>query len=190
MLNKTMIMKTAIVIFLLGVVQLIACSDDDSAPTNRIVFVDLHDGKAGYNQAFPLDIDEDGVHEFVFNATLMADPIGDHLRFTLVSRLNNEVAGENSNIKVLSANQPIGSTLTFDYDTEVLVIKTTTAEGVTWWGNWQGVQNRYIGIRFRLKGTEYYGWLRVSVDQANEHVVIHDMAYSRGDLPAGAIQEP
>src|SRR5690606_1221222 len=31
---------------------------------------------------------------------------------------------------------------------------------------------------------------QLSVDQANEHVVIHDMAYSRGDLPAGAIQEP
>jgi hypothetical protein len=58
--------------------------------------------------------------------------------------------------------------------------------GAMWWGNWSGIQNKYIGVRFRLERTTYFGWIRVSVDEDEEKVTVHDMAYSRIELTAGA----
>lgn len=142
-----------------------------------------------FAESFLIDIDGDGMPEYIFNTTLIADPVGDHLRFALVSRMNNEVAGENGNADVLSPGEQIGPGLAFDYDTEVLVVKSTTEEDIAWWGKWKGVQSKYIGIRFPLKGMVHYGWIRVSVNESEDLVVIHDMAYSQRDLNAGAISK-
>lgn len=54
-----------------------------------------------FAESFLIDIDGDGMPEYIFNTTLIADPVGDHLRFALVSRMNNKVAGENGNVDVL-----------------------------------------------------------------------------------------
>lgn len=186
-------MKNLFQLSIATVLLLTGCTDDELAGRQDVVYVDLNDARAGYNQPYALDVDSDGGSEFVFNATLIADAIGDHLRFAVISRYDNAVIGENGNVKVLHAGDPVVQGSAFGYDNEVLAIKTTTPGGVTWWGNWKGAQNKYIGIRFRLSGSTCYGWVRVSLSESEERIVIHDMAYGRGQdrdgIPAGVGDE-
>lgn len=93
--------------------------------------------------------------------------------------------GENDKVAVLPAGEQIAPDGSFDYETEVLVVKTTTNNGTSWWGNWKGIQNKYVGIRFNLDGSSNYGWIRISISESNEQIVIHDMAYSSTEILAG-----
>ncbi|MFN3667418.1 MAG: hypothetical protein ACK4S0_14730 [Sediminibacterium sp.] len=157
----------------------VRCSEDSPVSKQEIIHINLEDAKAGYNKPFSLDIDKDGNGEFIFNATLIADAVGDHLRFAINSRYGNEVIGEYGNVKVLSSGDPVNESGAFDYDNEVLAVRTITNHETTWWGNWKGIQNKYMGIRFQLNGSSYYGWIAISVNEPNEQVIIHDMAYSK-----------
>jgi hypothetical protein len=38
----------------------------------------------------------------------------------------------------------------------------------SFWGNWLGANNRYLGLAFTIHGKTHYGWARLSV-----HVVSH-----------------
>lgn len=164
------------------------CADDCPGHDDKhpeIAYIDFHDAKAAYNLSFPLDIDKDGNNEFVFNTTLLADGVGDHLHFRIVSRSSNEVVGEDGKVEVLSAGESITQGSSFGYDNETLIVKTSTVTGTTWWGNWKGVQNKYLGVRFRLHELSYYGWIQISANETNELVVIHDMAYARSNSAHG-----
>jgi len=44
-------------------------------------------------------------------------------------------------------------------------------------GNWVGVTDRYLGLRFRLDGTWRYGWARLDIDAAPTRFVVKDYAY-------------
>jgi len=33
------------------------------------------------------------------------------------------------------------------------------------WGPWHGAQNRYLGLKFLVKGQVHYGWARLSVSK-------------------------
>jgi hypothetical protein len=163
------------------------CSEVHPVDKQEIIHIHLEDAKAGYNQSFALDINDDGNSEFVFSATLIADVVGDHLRFAIISRYDNEVIGANGNVTALPEGESITSDSSFGFDNEVLVIKTTTQDGITWWGNWKGVQSKYVGVRFRVDGSVCYGWIKLSVNEPNEQIVIHEMAYVKGTGVSGIL---
>lgn len=43
-------------------------------------------------------------------------------------------------------------------------------------GNWIGVTDKYLGVRFDIAGNTHYGWIRLDVD-ANANYVVKDFAY-------------
>ncbi len=180
-------MKSIFLLLFPAILIAAGCEDDTPASKPGIVHIHLDDVKVRYNQPVPLDVDDNGDSEFVFNATLIADAIGDHLRFTIISRYDNAVIGDNGNVEVLSFDEPINPGSTFGTDNEVLVIKTTTNDGTSWWGNWKDVQNAFIGIRFTINGSVRYGWIKVSVSEPNEQLVIHEMAYIKRNTPDGIL---
>lgn len=84
-----------------------------------------------------------------------------------------------SNVQVLyvgdypvcvEAGTPISSTGTWkrpSYD-------VLNNEGTS--GNWINVTNRYLGIRYRMGGSWFYGWARMDIDQAPTHFTLKDYA--------------
>jgi hypothetical protein len=44
-------------------------------------------------------------------------------------------------------------------------------------GNWVGVTDRYLGLRFQVDGSWHYGWARLDIDATPTQFVVKDYAY-------------
>ncbi len=44
-------------------------------------------------------------------------------------------------------------------------------------GNWVGVTDRFLGLRFKLEGSWHYGWARLDIDATPTGFVVKDYAY-------------
>lgn len=45
-------------------------------------------------------------------------------------------------------------------------------------GNWLGVQDKYLGLKFKIGASNYYGWARLNVDTVNWSFTIKDYAFN------------
>jgi len=119
-------------------------------------------------------------------------------RLTYVSGSNNIdhviVDGANSN-ELLTNMQPISSSSSYilakALNTNNLIDSNETiwesfgfmnAQGIysgnpVNLGNWQGVTDKYLGLRFKIAGQWHYGWARLDVDATATSFTIKDYAY-------------
>jgi hypothetical protein len=49
------------------------------------------------------------------------------------------------------------------------------------YGNWVGVNDKYVGLRINVAGQFHYGWARLSVSPTSDTIIIKDYAYQ--ELP-------
>ena len=104
---------------------------------------------------------------------------GDHLQFKIFPRFANSVVGEADSVRVLSDGDMIAPDNALDKFNQIIVVKITSNHGITWQGPWKTAQNKYIGIRFKLAESGcYYGWIKISVNMADEKVIVREMAYN------------
>lgn len=59
-------------------------------------------------------------------------------------------------------------------------------------GNFTGRNNVYLGLKVTDNGTDYYGWVEISVSGFAHLITLHSWAYDDegNDIQAGAIPEP
>ena len=76
-----------------------------------------------------------------------------------------------------------------NYNFPNFVIDTTITD---FYGNFDNVTNKYIGLKVRSGGTFFYGWIRVSTNSDLSSVTVHDWAYENTgvEIAAGEIPEP
>jgi hypothetical protein len=124
----------------------------------------------------PVDIDEDGVNDFILNFGRMVFPDGAsvlHFRmYAVVTALNGSAA--------LVATPVSGGTIV-GAETDSWVGRSEIAtlyvgSSTTVSGPWYGVENQYMPIRFVSDGETHYGWIRMSVD-TNMLWTVYDCAY-------------
>lgn len=53
----------------------------------------------------------------------------------------------------------------------------STSGKPTSYGQWLGVTDRYLGVKFTIKGEVHYGWARLTVGKRISHVVLTGYAY-------------
>jgi hypothetical protein len=66
-------------------------------------------------------------------------------------------------------------------------ITTTTAGGVYYGGSWVNVNNRYLGLRFKIQGKYHFGWARLNVQVANLSITATLTGYAYETIPNKAI---
>lgn len=180
---NTCILVLFIITFMAGCCEIDMPSD--------VAYTDLNNAEVGYNQPYNLDIDTNGDSDFVFTTVLIQADDGDHLQFKIFPRSSNSVVGAADSAAVISDGAVIAPDAAFDKVHQILVAKITSNTGTSWRGAWLGVHNKYVGIRFKLKGADYhYGWVRISVNTVTEKVEVHDMAYcltAGREIHAGSI---
>jgi hypothetical protein len=66
--------------------------------------------------------------------------------------------------------------------------RTTFSKGRTWvTGPWANVRNRYLGLRFQIKGKIHYGWARMTVKVNGADITATLTGYAYETIPNKAI---
>lgn len=130
-----------------------------------------------------LDLNNDGTIDFHFNLTHKATLSGG--TYSSVDQIRVVGYGSNSVLRdpsppyssypyaqVLLSGALIGGSATFSYQD----ILATNSDGYSYWGDWRGVSNAFLGLKLSVNFTTYYGWARLSVDSVCDELIVSDYA--------------
>jgi hypothetical protein len=115
-----------------------------------------------------IDLNNDGTVDFVLVDTFGSTSCGDRSSWLSVigSAASNQVlwqtkVGFRVFASALTRGMPIGSSGKFGgrEEAETMAFKREFGIGSSAGGNFQNVTNRYLGVRFRINGLPYYGWI-------------------------------
>lgn len=122
--------------------------------------------------SYKLDLNHDGVTDFTFTDTFQT------LTSTFRSNLSvRPVAGNGA--EGWTGFRPYASALKLGagigpahyFPGKQMASVNVGPAAVYYVGSWVNVKNRYLGLRFKIKGQTHYGWARLSVIVQNHSVV-------------------
>lgn len=147
---------------------------------------------------FALDIDSNGVDDFIFKAEVSSTASG-KWEFVRVDRgdLDNEMPWpEFPGPNPYSAGQQIDSALPF-LDADVRLIQqfqwsSTSINSSTTVGNWQGAVDAFLPIKFKIDANFHFGYIRMGVlDYDSFEIKAYAYEATPGDpIKAGALPPP
>jgi hypothetical protein len=142
---------------------------------------------------YNLDLNNDGTFDFKFNVTL--NPGGSasaaYTKVGVTPLNSNGIAGSTAGAYVypfaMNNGDSINASLSFN-------MGSNQSMGSYWgasytYGNWTGVNDKYIGLKLDVAGVTRYGWARLDVDAHGTTFTIKDYAYETmpdTGIPAGA----
>lgn len=140
--------------------------------------VDDDNNNGGFT-AVGLDMDQDGTNDFIL-AARDTTTATQHVRYTLVAPLgSNAVAGETPSAYdyalALDAGTMIDNTLNWIAATNTMAYNVDSSNPYN--ENWNGVTDKYLGLRFVTGGSTYYGWARLDVQAIGDVWTLKDFAY-------------
>jgi hypothetical protein len=165
----------------------------------QIVYTDVnpdysHDADdQGAFSVYPLDLNNDAVVDFVIaskDTTIGANRI----RTTLAAPYGagNAVAGETPQAYdyalALDINTMVDATLTWIAASNTMAYNVNDANPYS--ENWNGVTDKYLGLKFVVGGNTHYGWARLDVDALADSIVVKDYAFNatpNGGIMTGAM---
>ena len=139
------------------------------------------------NTLLPLDLNHDGVNDLSFTIGAAADS-----SFLLAYNLRtNGVAGEVQDYRFAAALKPGanidgGRKFLTGPKPDMLWGDWASSGGGGSTGRWKNADDRYLGVKFSIKGNIHYGWVRLSVSRPSRiDAVITGYAYET--IPGKAI---
>jgi hypothetical protein len=153
----------------------------------QIVYTDVNPDFAhpGNEIGYGLDLNNDANFDFaLFSAdTLFAS--GNRLRYTVVApygtaAASNAIAGEAPGgydyALALNSGQMIDNTLNWIAATNTMAYNVNTANPYN--ENWNGVTDKYLGLKFVVAGNTHYGWARLDVLAIADIWTLKDYAFN------------
>lgn len=145
-----------------------------------------------------LDMNNDGNFDFIIasgDSVYVTSNGSFRVRNTVVAGYGtqaaaNAIAGEapsNYNYALaLNMNDMIDNTLNWIAATNTMAYNVNSANPYA--ENWNGVTDKYLGLRFNAGGNDYYGWARMDVQAEADIWTLKDYAYQAGQtgIEAGA----
>ncbi len=162
----------------------------------QIVYTDVDPdfSHPGDEVGFGLDMNNDGNFDFIIAS---ADTIvtSGRVRYTVVAGYGtqaaaNAIAGETPSAYnyalALDMGTMIDNTLNWIAATNTMAYSVDSANPYA--ENWNGVTDKYLGLRFNAGGNDYYGWARMDVQAIADAWTLKDYAYQAGQtgIEAGA----
>lgn len=192
-----MLQTNRTLLLLLGLCILASCrksrKDDPLIPYQ---YQSLNDTEVKYLKPFFLDMDKDGNGDFYFTIALINDAAGVHAKFVAGGIEAAKVLAEEDSVIKLEKDAPIplipGSFQEWSsvsaYICEIL-LPAADPQDTTWTGSWVAANRRYMGVQFKKDEEPIMGWISLSVDTANDRLVLHECAWrplKAGPAKAGA----
>lgn len=145
------------------------------------------------NHAVPIDLNHDGIDDFdVFNLTHNSTtPFGDYVGGEPVRSGNQIIVlktnrGFDYDAMALAAGVRVGPGKQFRAGRDMMAYRSS-GDGTVSGGPWKNVKNRYLGLKFLIKGKTHYGWARLNVAIADQNVNATITGYAYETVPDQAI---
>lgn len=131
-----------------------------------------------------LDINNDGNYDYIMVSADTSLAAG-FVRYTVVApygsfALTNAIAGEAPSgfnyALALNMNDMIDNTLNWISATNTMAMSVDSTNPYN--DNWNGVTDRYLGLRFSINGNDHYGWARLDVQAIADVWTLKDYAYN------------
>ncbi|CAN5325813.1 hypothetical protein BH09BAC5_BH09BAC5_00720 [soil metagenome] len=131
---------------------------------------------------YGLDLNNDGITDFMLSAGTSSS--ANFALINVVGDTNNAVLGSlyqgvypmpyslnnGDSIKANSVTWPL-------YAPSSGVNYLGVVYGSYTFGNWVGINDKYVGLRIKANGQFYYGWARLSVNSTSDTITLKDYAY-------------
>ena len=145
-------------------VSLLALTQPSEA---KIVYTKIHQ-VIGQNGVYELDLNHDGTIDFLIEQSsyklLAREALGNAVQGTVASYWNLAAA--------LDKGARIGRGQGFvKGNGEALVAIIARTSGTHTTGHWVDVKNRYLGLKFKIRGVTHYGWARLSVHVQGVNII-------------------
>lgn len=137
---------------------------------------------------FSIDLNRDARIDLVFSTLLVGDPLNqvDKLQFLVQSNIKvNLPVKVGEEIPVMNKGDLIALTnfqgyQWFELSSIVLVQKIISFnQAPIWEGHWKLAANKYIPFQIIVSDKIYGGWIEISVNTANEKLIVHRAAISK-----------
>jgi hypothetical protein len=135
----------------------------------------------GYNgvEAYNLDLNHGGITDFTIHWTKSFGIYFRHQDLYALPAASNQVVGMKScssgfctiNAAALYRGMKIGSGQAFYGGKLASMARRQCRRDCSFWGNWLGANNRYLGLAFTTHGKTHYGWARHSVHVASHRFI-------------------
>lgn len=138
--------------------------------------------------AYPLDLNNDQTIDFVIVSRDTVTPNAT-VRLTLAAPYGagNAIAGENPGgydyALALNINSMVDATLNWIAATNTMAYNVDSANPYN--ENWNGVTDKYLGLKFVVGANTHYGWARLDSYAIGDSVVVKDYAFNA--TPNGGI---
>ncbi len=146
----------------------------------------------GFGNNFYLDVDKDGTNDFMFTTVMVSNETDIHTKYLVNALDNNEVLSVEGSAAINEDGMPVAElgNVTWSTNASEIIEQVYTGSMESWNGTWSGDRDQYIGIKLVKDGKSYNGWVKVSIDQANETAFVKGYAINRapnGSIMAGQI---
>jgi len=129
----------------------------------KIIYTPAHER---ITQHTVVDLNHDGIADFALNPGSGTNA-GMPFRYLVgaASRSRHGLVAQHSYASALSAGKSIGPAQQFEEGRELMAAWSSNGNRYTgqWMNDGKGVKNRYLGIKFTIKGRVHYGWARLTV---------------------------
>lgn len=152
----------------------------------QVVYTDVnpdysHDAPQNNGVAvYPLDLNNDQTFDFLIVSRDTVTPNAT-VRLTIAAPYGagNAVAGENpagyDYALALDMNSMVDSTLNWIAATNTMAYNVNSANPYN--ENWNGVTDKYLGLKFVVGGNTHYGWARLDSYAIGDSIVLKDYAF-------------
>lgn len=152
----------------------------------QVVYTDVnpdysHDAPQNNGVAvYPLDLNNDQTFDFLIVSRDTVTPNAT-VRLTIAAPYGagNAVAGENpagyDYALALDMNSMVDSTLNWIAATNTMAYNVDSANPYN--ENWNGVTDKYLGLKFVVGGNTHYGWARLDSYAIGDSIVLKDYAF-------------
>jgi hypothetical protein len=150
------------------------------------VTIKLHD-------SYKLDLNHDGIADFTILNTSYHNTSTWFYRLSEKAAQGNAIEGSISHAfqqelaKALNRGMRVPASYVFYHKPALLASAVYNPGGTFSGGNWVNVQDRYLGLKFQIKGKTHFGWARLNIAVHGTSVIGTLTGYAYETIPGKAI---
>jgi hypothetical protein len=158
----------------------------------KVVYTKVHQ-VIGTNGVYELDLNHDGIGDFlILESGNPSSRSTTQIRNELFAKeaLGNAVEGSIASSRHLASALKRGAWIgprqrfiSKGYNGEAMANVFRSDLSATTYGRWVNVNNRYLGLRFRIDGKTHYGWARLTVHLQGDSITAVLTGYAYETVP-------